>query len=100
MGEAISSTSIQLEWEPPPHEHHNGEIDYYTVLCLEIETGVTQSRYTTPSTEITISGLHPFYTYSCNISAVTVGPGPSSEISITTLEDGTITIVYLCSMAV
>ena len=88
-GNATSSTSIYVQWNPPPPEHHNGVIDSYTILCRETETGGMLLQYSTQFTNITINGLHPFYTYSCNVSAVTVDHGPFSRIiSITTLEDG------------
>ena len=89
MGFALSSTSIRLTWDAPPEEHHNGEIDSYTVLCSEVNTGSLHSRHSTPMTSITLTGLHPYFTYHCNVSAVTVGHGPFSTVtSITTLEDG------------
>ena len=88
-GEAISSTSIYIQWDPPPSEHHNGVIDSYTVLCSETDTERILSSHTTPTTSIAIRNLHPFYTYECNVSAVTVGHGPFSEtIAVTTWEDG------------
>ena len=89
LGAALSSTSISLSWNPPPHEHHNGEIDSYTVLCTEVNTGGSLSQHSTPTTNITIDELHPYYTYKCNVSAVTVDQGPySAIISVTTFEDG------------
>ena len=89
MGVALNSTSIHLTWDSPPEEHHNGEIDSYTVLCSEMNSGGSLSRHSTPTTNITITGLHPYFTYHCNVSAVTVGHGPFSTVtSITTLEDG------------
>ena len=86
-GEALSSTVIHLQWNPPPDEHHNGEIDSYTVLCSD--TGGSLTQFSTATTNITIDGLHPYYTYNCSVSAVTVDQGPFSAIvSVTTLEDG------------
>jgi hypothetical protein len=39
-------------------------------------------------TDVTITGLHPYYTYKCNISAVTVDIGPFSDyVKATTFED-------------
>ena len=88
-GEALSSTLIHLQWNPPPEEHHNGEIDSYTVLCSEVNTGQSLTQLSTATTNITIDGLHPYYTYNCSVSAVTVDQGPFSAIvSVTTLEDG------------
>ena len=89
MGMALSSTSIILTWDPPPEDHHHGEIDSYTVLCTDVNSGGSLSEHATAVTNITITGLHPFYTYKCNVSAVTVGYGPFSDTTdTTTLEDG------------
>ena len=94
-GKAIGSTSIQLQWQPPPAEHHNGQIRSYKVLCTEVQKKGALMQHTTFITYITIRRLHPFYTYACNVSAVTVDSGPFSEtINITTLEDGMWIIDY------
>ena len=88
-GRPLSSTSIYIEWNPPPIEDQNGDIISYTVLCFAVNGGAVLLSYTTATTDITISGLHPYYTYKCNVSAVTVAEGPSSGyVNITTLEDG------------
>ena len=87
VGIALSSTSIQLQWESPPDEHHNGEIDTYTILCTEVNTEGTLTQHSTHTTSITIDGLHPFYTYNCNVSAVTVAHGPFSAVVSTTTEE-------------
>ena len=86
----MSSMAINIHWDPPPLEHHNGEIDNYTILCNETNTGWTwQTHVPAPVTSINITHLHPYYTYHCSVSAVTVGHGPfTTTISITTLEDG------------
>ena len=85
----VTSTSIQLQWDPPPSIHHNGVIRSYTVRCFASETKETVERNSNIP-EITISELHPFYTYSCNVSASTpVGPGPFTDpVVIKTLQDG------------
>lgn len=89
MGVPLSSTSISLMWEPPPEDHHHGEIDSYTVFCSVISNEETLTQHTTPTTNITITGLLPYRTYSCNVSAYTVGHGPFSATTLTTtLEDG------------
>ena len=84
----VTSTSIELQWEPPPTIHHNGVIGSYIILCVESETDET-IRENSNTSEATISGLHPFYTYNCSVSAVTVDPGPfSNPVRIKTLQDG------------
>ena len=43
----------------------------------------------TAATSVTVPALHPFYTYTCTIAAVTIGEGPySEELTITMPEDG------------
>ena len=87
-GVPLSSTTISLSWNPPPEEHQNGEIDFYIVLCWDGYSG-SLFQHQTPSTNKTVYGLRPFYTYNCNVSAFTVELGPfSASTNITTLEDG------------
>ena len=48
-----------------------------------------QFQLMSSTTSITATTLHPYYTYSFAISAVTVGEGPYSQpLSLQTLEDG------------
>ena len=88
-GYPINSTAISLKWTPPEEFHHNGIITSYLVNLTELETGIQFSHRFTAKLEVTISSLHPFYTYECMVSAVTVSSGPfSAPIYVTTLEDG------------
>ena len=87
-GYVIDSTSISLSWEPPPQERQNGVVTGYLVNITEVETGNTSQLYTS-STSITLSSLHPSYTYICSIAAVTIGPGPfSPNITLQVFEAG------------
>ena len=87
-GISISSMSILLFWSPPPLSEQNGIIAYYRVNITEVETGNDISLLS-PDTFITVSFLHPFYTYIFVVSAVTVTEGPySDEFIITTPQDG------------
>ena len=62
----------------------------------EIETGQHVQRAVT-TMSVVIATLHPFYTYSWTVTAVTVGEGPYSPSStVTTPEDG---ISILCIQA-
>ena len=73
-------------WEPP--EDPNGYIREYRVNVTEVETG-RMFQLITNTTGITIGSLHPYYTYNCTVSAVTIGPGPfSTVITVRTAEDG------------
>lgn len=87
-GIPLDSQAILLMWAPPPLNEQNGIIRSYEVYVTETETGILKN-YTTSSTNITITELHPFYTYSCAISAITVSEGPASHpATVTTPQDG------------
>ena len=83
-----SSTSIQLTWQPPAPSNQNGIILHYVISVTEEET-MRQFQLMSTSTTVVATALHPYYTYSFTVSAVTVGEGPYSQpLSIQTLEDG------------
>ena len=87
-GSAVNSTSLFLSWEIPPSEQQNGIIRQYLVNVSELETG-SGIELSATDTNITVSGLHPFYHYECNVSAVTIGAGPYTlPITIQTLQAG------------
>ena len=84
----VNSTGIQLAWRPPQPSGQNGIIQHYLISVTELDT-MRQLQLTFTSTFAIVSGLHPYYTYSFTITAVTVSEGPySEEISVQTLEDG------------
>ena len=85
---AINSTTLMISWMPPPFEHQNGVIREYRVNITERETGMAY-RLATAATTLTVSSLHPFYTYECITAAFTIAEGPySAEVNITMPEDG------------
>ena len=85
---AIDSTTLMISWMPPPLEHQNGIIREYQVNITERETGIAH-HLTTAATTLTVSSLHPFYTYDCTLAAFTIAEGPYSvEVNITMPEDG------------
>lgn len=87
-GTAVSPSSVNLTWSPPPVASRNGIIREYQINITEIDTGRVLLLYSTTS-QLTVTSLHPFYTYVCRVSASTVEYGPYSEsIQITTFEDG------------
>ena len=86
--EAVDSTTIFISWLPPPFNHQNGLIRSYTVHVNETNTGLVYNHSST-TTNVTVSHLHPYSTYSCTVSPVTVKPGPpSSPVYVNTHEDG------------
>ena len=85
-GVPVGPTSIHLTWDPPPLEHHNGEIDGYLVNVTEIATGHFMQHFSN-QTQITIENLHPFYAYHCQVTAVTVGEGPYTDVVIVVTDE-------------
>ena len=58
------------------------------VTLQETNTGTTL-YYNVTYTEITVSSLHPYYSYGCRIAAVTVSTGPfSTAITVLTKQAG------------
>ena len=62
---------------------------------------MTTFEMTLATTQMMLLFLHPYYNYSCAVSAVTVQPGPYSlPIQVTTAEDGknlATDQIYLCN---
>ena len=87
---SLTSTSVQLSWNPPPADQQNGIITDYYVNMTEVETRVTVQLMVTGATSLLVDTLHPYYMYNFFISAATiVGQGPYSTLfSIRTQEDG------------
>ena len=74
-GELISTTSYRLFWNPPTPMDRNGVVRSYFISCSPLEGGKAFSHSVTES-NITLTELHPFYTYECRVAAVTIGIGP------------------------
>ena len=74
---AANSTTVLINWEPPPTHEANGIITGYTVNVSITETQ-TQTQYIVSATELTLTDLHPYYTYTIIVSASTIKPGPFS----------------------
>ena len=93
QAQPIDSRSLLLAWEPPLAEEQNGVIQGYLINISVAETG-DEFQHQSTNTTLIVKDLHPHYTYSLVISAVTVGPGPYSEVyTIQMPEDGTSLIV-------
>ena len=86
--EAPSSTTLSIEWMPPPQDDQNGIIRSYVVRVLEVVTSTTMT-YNTTEESLTVGFLHPHYQYEVSVAAVTVGQGPFSDsVTIQTPQDG------------
>lgn len=76
-----------MTWEPLAADQQNGVIQHYMVLVMEAETRTSLSL-TSTATTLTIPNLHPAYTYSIQVAAVTISVGPYSEaLSVVTPDD-------------
>ena len=88
QGTAVSSTIIRLKWEPPALADQNGVIRSYLINISVIENGV-YFQLTSQTNAQNISGLHPYYTYTLTVAAVTIGPGPYGLVlTVKMPEDG------------
>ena len=84
----VNSSGFTLMWNAPPPENHNGHIRHYVIHIIEVSTGI-EYTLTSVATQKNIDFLHPYYNYTCTLSAVTNQLGPfSAAINITTSEDG------------
>lgn len=87
-GNPLDSRTISLSWDPPEAHETNGIIREYRVEIVELESGNIY-HHVTPTTSITVSSLHPDYTYEWSVAAFTVAEGPYSDAeNLTTPEDG------------
>ena len=84
----VSSTVIEITWNSLPFENRNGIVRYYTIRVNELQTGlIIQTNSTTES--LSLGNLHPAYTYTVSVAAVTIERGPfSSTVTTDTDEDG------------
>ncbi len=88
----VISRSVALTWVAPRSDRQNGVIRHYIIEAYKNNTGNLLS-YQTASDQVNfiVSSLHPFYTYTIRIQAVTVGPGPLSlPLTVNTMEDSKI----------
>ena len=74
----ITATSITLNWQLPPEENLNGVVRFYYVFVTELESG-SSYREDSNTTNHLVENLHPFYTYTLSVAAVTVAVGPTSD---------------------
>ena len=75
-------------WDELPSEDENGIIRYYLVNVTETNTGY-HYQTTSTTTDIALTILHPYYTYSITVAAYTIEEGPfSAPVTFTTLQDG------------
>ena len=89
FGVAENSKTITFVWSAP--EIPNGVITEYQLQC---SGGGQVSSRTVLETITTLSGLLPYISYSCSITAHTsVGGGPAANFTVHTLQDSKYKVV-------
>ena len=85
----VSSSAVNVSWQPLLPEQQNGIIIQYVVNVTTVETG-EGFELVSASNQLTVHSLHPHWTYIFTVSGETsVGVGPPSlAVTATTLEDG------------
>ena len=90
--ESESSTSIQVDWDPPREIFQFGIIRYYTVR-YKVSMNSVGSIVSVNVTDILhrsllINDLMEFTNYSVEVTAVTIGEGPYSDpVTVVTDQD-------------
>ena len=65
----------------------------------ELDTGL-EVGHVSLSTNFTLFALHPYYSYSIRVTAVTVAAGPAaSPVVIRTNEDGKLHVIIITALA-
>ena len=59
---------------------------------MTVRETASESQEQPTNTQVTLQSLHPYYTYTCRVAAVTTGRGPyTGNLTIQLPEDGKIT---------
>ena len=91
----IQSDNVDLNWAPPELSLQNGRLISYNINCSQIG-----QHYTNNVSHLTLSvtGLSPYTSYSCDVSAVNVvGEGPATTCSFTTEQDSKFIYIFVIS---
>ena len=75
---AINSSTLSLSWNPLASSNANGLVREYIVDVL-VQDSSERYQYSTVNTSLILTELHPYYTYTVYIAAVTIGRGPFSS---------------------
>lgn len=85
----LDATTVELLWEAPPLDSQNGIIRYYSIDVFVKNTREIFKLHSENLTQTLIMNLHPYYEYSFQVAAITIGAGPlSTAVTATTLESG------------
>jgi len=85
----LNSTHILVRWDPPHEDRHHGVIREYHINVTGLDDTILLQLTTDANvTHITVGSLHPFYRYTADVAAVTIGEGASISVTVRTEEDG------------
>ena len=57
-----------------------------------------QNQVLSNDTQVTLQSLHPYYTYTCHVAAVTTGSGPyTGNLTVKLPEDGELNVLIFSS---
>lgn len=91
-GSARNSDSIFMSWSSPVVSERNGMIQHFLINVTEMDTG-NMYNHVSSRTNLTLFTLHPYYSYSVTVTAVTVNPGPpTTPVVIRTDQDSKISL--------
>ena len=99
VADVISSSAVNLSWQPLLPEQQNGLLIRYVVNVTTVETG-ERFELVSATDQLTVNSLHPHWTYIFAPTLVSgetsVGVGrPSLAVTASTLEDGkTVVLIY------
>ena len=95
----ISSSAVNLSWQPVLPEQQNGIIIQYVVNVTTVETG-EGFELVSALDKLTVNSLHPHWTYIFTVSGETgVGVGPPSlAVTASTLEDGKTVVFFIMDL--
>lgn len=86
----VNSTALTVSWQPIPADQLNGVLQQYHVALIEVDTEKSfEFSVTSDHLSISVTGLHPHYTYSVRVSGQTVDVSEYSEpVTVQLPEDG------------
>ena len=88
ISNGITSTTLNISWNPLQPEDENGIVRSYIINVTVADNGLN-FEVTAYTNSAFLNDLHPYYTYMVSIAAFTVELGPFSIItSYKTNEDG------------
>ena len=83
-----SEQTLLLSWNELQEDQANGVVKYYVIKIFVSESG-EHFEYTSQETHLIINSTHPYYTYSVQVAAYTIGIGPyTDEFTVVTPQEG------------